>query len=335
MNIAIYGAGSLGTVLGAFLARANIDADLISRNEDHITALQKNGAKISGTVNFQIPVTALLPNQMNKKYDYIFLLTKQQENASVVPALVSYLKSDGVLCTFQNGIPEYEIESIIGRDKTYGCAVGWGAELVHNGEARLTSDLCALTFSLGQFGNTNTKKLEEIKHILEVMGPVKIEDNFLGARWSKLLINCAFSGMSAVLGCTFGEAAVDKKARKYIQLLIKECIDTAKKEGVNLEKVQGKDIARLFDYSNQLKKAVGFFIIPLAIKKHALLKASMLQDLEHKKSTEVDSINGLICKIGKKNGTPAPCNEAVTEIIHTIEKGNLKPSFSNLSYMPF
>lgn len=55
--------------------------------------------------------------------------------------------------------------------------------------------------------------------MLEMMGPVEVDENFIGTRWSKLLINASFSGMSAVLGCTFGEAAKDKESRRIVQNL--------------------------------------------------------------------------------------------------------------------
>jgi len=64
MRIAIYGAGSLGTILGAYLAKGGVEADLITRNKEHIAALRANGAKVVGKVEFTVPVKALLPNQM-------------------------------------------------------------------------------------------------------------------------------------------------------------------------------------------------------------------------------------------------------------------------------
>ena len=72
-------------------------------------------------------------------------------------------------------------------------------------------------------------------------------------------------------------------------------------------------------------------IIPVAIKKHARLKASMLQDLEHGKATEVDAINGVVSAFGRKVGVPTPMNDKVVDIVHRIEKGELSASFDNLS----
>ena len=164
------------------------------------------------------------------------------------------------------------------------------------------------------------------------MGPVDLEANFIGTRWSKLLINAAFSGMSAVLGCTFGEAAGDRRSRKIVQALIKECIDVCATGGIRIEPVQGKDIVKLLDYRGPVKKALAYAIIPLAIRKHALLKASMLQDLEKGKKTEVDAINGAVSAYGRKVGCPTPCNDKGVEIIHRIEAGELAPGFGNLQY---
>ena len=138
--------------------------------------------------------------------------------------------------------------------------------------------------------------------------------------------------MSAVLGCTFGEAAGPRESRRIVQALIKECIDVCKKGGIRIEPVQGKDIVKLLDYSNALKRAFSFFIIPIAIRKHAKLKASMLQDLEKGKLTEVDAINGAVSEYGRKVGVPTPMNDQVVEIIHQIEQGKLQPRFDNLQY---
>lgn len=335
MNLAIYGAGSLGTVLGAFLAKSGIDVDLISRNQEHVNGLNTKGAQIVGNISLTVPVKALTPQKMFKKYDYIFLMTKQLDNEDTVNFLKRFLSTDGIICTFQNGIPEYKIASIIGEDKTYGCAVAWGATLIGNGVCELTSDPKSLTFSLGQFGRQNSVKLNQIKNILENAGHVDIESNFIGARWSKLLINSSFSGMSAVLGCTFGEAAKNRASRTCIQKIMKECIDVAKSVNVKMEKVQGTDIAKVFDYHSKIKELISFLIIPLAIKKHASLKASMLQDLEKGKKTEVDSINGIISEIGKKNHLATPYNDKVIQIIHDIELGKRCPSYDNLSLFDF
>ena len=330
MRVAIYGAGSLGTILGAYISRAGAEIELINRNQAHIKALQENGAKIIGTVEFTQKVNAYTPDQMTGTYDIVFLMTKQQHNPEVVSMLKDYLAEDGVLVTFQNGLPELQIAEIIGEERVLGCTVAWGATLQSPGVCELTSEPDALSFSLGSISDKRSIHLEKVKELLELMGTVDVEENFIGTRWSKLLINSAFSGMSAVLGCTFGEAAGPRESRRIVQALIKECIDVCQKGGIRIEPVQGKDIVKLLDYKNAFKKAISFFIIPIAIRKHAKLKASMLQDLEKGKITEVDAINGAVSAYGKKVGFPTPVNDKVIEIIPDIENGKRKPVSDNL-----
>lgn len=332
MRIAIYGAGSLGTILGAFISKAGINIELINHNKAHVEVLQTIGAQITGTVKFTQKVTAYTPNEMSGLYDIIFLMTKQQHNKDVVQLLKNYLTSDGVLVTFQNGLPEILIAEILGEEHVLGCTVAWGATLQAPGICELTSAPDSLSFSLGAISGNRSKHFNKVKELLELMGKVEVEENFIGTRWSKLLINAAFSGMSAVLGCTFGEAARPKESRKIIQALIKECIDVCKMGDIHIEPVQGKDIVKLLDYNNTIKRAFSFFIIPIAIRKHAKLKASMLQDLEKGKLTEVDAINGIVSQYGRKVGCPTPMNDRVVDVIHKIEQGELKPCFENLIY---
>lgn len=332
MRTAIYGAGSLGTILGAFISKAGEQIELINRNKAHVDALNANGAKVVGTMEFVQKVTAYTPDKMSGKYDAIFLMTKQQNNKEVVQMLKGYLAPDGVLVTFQNGLPEMQIADILGEERVLGCTVAWGATMQSPGVCELTSSPDALSFSLGAISADRNKHFDEVKKLLEKMGTVDVEENFIGTRWSKLLINASFSGMSAVLGCTFGEAASPKESRRIVQALIKECIDVCAAGGIRIEPVQGKDIVKLLDYKGSVKKALSFLIIPIAIRKHARLKASMLQDLEKGKLTEVDAINGSVSDYGRKVGCPTPMNDKVVEIIHKIEKGELQPSFDNLKY---
>lgn len=330
MRIGIYGAGSLGTVLGAYLSRGGQEVELINRNAKHVAALNQNGARITGTVNMTVPVRAITPDLMQGKYDILFLMTKQQQNAEVVTSLLPFLCEDSVICTMQNGLPEPGIAAIAGEERVLGCAVAWGAQMVSPGVCELTSEPDSLSFSLGSFGGSTEGKLMEVKRILELMCPAVVEENFMGVRWSKLLINAAFSGPSAAFGCTFGEAANNKESRRVVQKLIKECIDVAKASGIRVEPVQGKDIVKLLDYNGAFKRMISFMIIPIAIKKHAAIRASMLQDIENGKKSEIDAINGAVCAQGRRTGVKTPANDKIVEIIHLIEDKKLAPDFENL-----
>jgi 2-dehydropantoate 2-reductase len=331
--MAIYGAGSLGIILGAYLSKAGIPVDLVNRNKVQVDALNKEGARIRGTVSFDTPVTALLPEQMTGTYDLVFLLTKQLENEQVARFLAPLLGENGILCTMQNGLPEPSLTEILGPKRVVGCTIGWGATLAGPGNSVLTSAPDKLSFSLGSLDRDADDPLfASIKEVLEHMGPVSVEQNFIGTRWVKLLVNAAFSGMGTVAGCTFGQVSKNRKSRRYVQRTIKECIDVANGSGIRIEPIQGFDVARLFDYHSPCKRLFSFAVIPVAMKKYRDIRPSMLQDLEAgKKRCEVDAINGVVAAFGRKAGVPTPYNDLIIETIHRFEKGTASPGFQNLS----
>lgn len=330
MRYAIYGAGSLGTVLGAYITRNGGEIDLINRNKAHVAALREHGARITGTVEMTVPVTALTPNEMTGKYDVILLLTKQLHNPEVVAMLQDFLADDGVLVTLQNGLPEPGIAEIIGENRTMGCVVEWGATLSAPGVCTLTSDPDSLSFHMGRMEGISDKQYQTVKALLEKMCPVHEEKNLLGARWSKLLINATFSGLGTVVGGAFGDVSENADARKVAIRCMKECIDVGHAAGVAFAPVQGKDITKLFYYKGALKRTIGTLLIPIAMKKHRAIVPSMLQDIRNGKPCEIDAINGIVCNYGKKLNVPTPINDRIVEVVKKVQDGQLKAEAGNI-----
>ena len=326
----IYGAGSLGTVLGAYINKNGGKVDLINRNKAHVSALQEKGARIIGTVDMTVPVTAYTPDEMTGKYDVILLMTKQLHNKEVVTMLKDFLTESGVIVTLQNGIPEPGIAEIVGADHTMGCTVEWGATLSAPGECTLTSDPDSLSFHLGKMDGITEEQFKMVTDLLELMCPVHAEDNLIGARWSKLLINATFSGLGTVVGGVFGDVSETKANREIAVMCMKECIDVGHAAGATFAPVQGKDITKLFYYKGALKKAFALFLMPIAMKKHRAIEPSMLQDLKHGKPCEIDAINGVVCEWGRKCNVPTPVNDRIVEVVKKIQNGELKAEAANI-----
>lgn len=334
MEVAIYGAGAMGTVLGAYISRAGFQVDLINRNKEHINALKKYGAEIIGTTYFTQQVSALLPEEMTKKYDIILLMTKQKYNKEISQFLLPFLKKTGVICTMQNGIPETSVAQVIGNYRTLGCTMSWGATFHGKGVCELTSkaEPNSLTFSIGKYDN-NQEIFDYIIKLLTTMGKVKIEENFTGARWAKLLVNAAFSGLSVVTGGNFGEISKNKKAKVLALKAIKECIDVAEALNIKIEPIQGKDVVKLMNYNSWIKKQISLILLPIAMKKHRLIKSSMLRDIERGKATEIDEINGVVSNHGRIANINTPVNDRIIEIVHKIENKEIESSWNNLELM--
>lgn len=330
MRVAIYGAGAMGTVLGAYIAKNGGSVDLITRNRSHVEALKSGGAHISGTVDFTVPVHALLPEEMKGGYDIIFLMTKQRHNAEILQFLLPHLKENGIVCTTQNGLPEPSVAAVVGENRCCGCAVSWGATFIGGGEAALTTRPDGLEFALGTL-YSNAEKLPPVAQALSLMGKVSTEKNFLGARWTKLAINCAFSGISAISGLTYGDICDDRYARRAAQAILNECFNVAKACGIRLGKIQGHDVARLICYRTAAKRRISYALIPVAMKKHRQLVSGMYYDLKAGRVCEADLVNGVISAYGARVCAPSTLNDLVQKIAHEIERGERPLSPKNIA----
>ena len=211
-----------------------------------------------------------------------------------------------------------------------GCTVEWGAALGEPGVCTLTSEPDSLSFHMGKMDGISDEQFKMVKDLLELMCPVHEEDNLIGARWSKLLINAPFSGLGTVVGGVFGDVSENKEAAKVAVRCMKECIDVGHATGAEFAPVQGKNITALFYYKNAIKRAFATFLVPIAMKKHRDIEPSMLQDLKKGKACEIDAINGVVCEWGRKTNVPTPINDRIVEIVKKCEKGELKPQASNI-----
>ena len=310
MKAAIMGAGAMGTVLGAFLTRNGFPVDLIDSYPAQVDALNEKGAGVVGCAELTVPVRALLPEQMEGVYDLVFLMVKQTNNEASLRALLPHLGENSTVCTLQNGVPELAVAEFVGRNRTVGGACRWGATFVEPGISELTNALSARTvlFEIGEIDGRITDRIRAVAEVLGHMdnGKVEITDNLMGARWLKLMLNCCMSGLSSALGCTFESVISSEKALACTSYLAAEVVHAAR-----LERSKG------YIYRNYY---------PLRTA-----KASMLQDLERGKKTEIQMINGYVGAMGRKYGVPTPFNDLVVKIITDIEEGRRRAEFGNLA----
>ena len=333
MKVAILGSGAMGTVLGAYLTKNGCQVELIDNYQAHVDKMNSCGAHIVGTVDFTVPVKAILTEQMEGIYDVVFLFTKQLANDQVLPALLPHLDENSTVCTLQNGVPEPYVAEYVGKERTVGGTVLWGATFLEPGMSELTQDLAKSThlFEVGEIDGSVTDRIKKVASILEYMGPTMVSEELMDSRWSKLINNAAMSGMSAVCGCTFGEVLDNPLARaclSYIGSEVKRCCEA---EGYKLHPLltmpepphclELKDQAQ-FDESQAMWLDIYDNLRPA--------KASMLQDLEKNRPTEVRMINGYVCQTGDAHGIDTPFCDKVVEIVEKIGRGELPLAMSNL-----
>lgn len=327
----------MGTIMGALMSHKGYAIQMVDTNTEHVDALNQHGATITGAMSLTVPVQACTPDQMSGTYDLIILMNKQTTNAVVLPSLLKHLHDESIVCTLQNGIPEEDVAAVVGSHRTIGGAVGFGATWLEPGVSQLTTDADTMrqfAFEIGELDGVLRPRLEDVQAYLQCVGRTELLSNLMGIRWAKLLMNATFSGMSAALGCTFGQVLSDPKAMVCIAFIANECIRVSRAHGIVLEPMQGVDMSRLaFDSAQEISAKM-----PLYQKiwgPHAQLKASMLQDLEKGRDCEILQINGVVCRKGREVGIPTPFNDKVVELVSSAQARRGVNDYSYLEhFMP-
>lgn len=329
MRIAVVGAGSLGVVIGGLLTKSGRDVDLVAAHEETVSALNSKGAVIRGAIEAVIPVKAITPAQMCGIYDYVLLLTKQNANDAALIQLLPHLNENSVVCTLQNGVPEGAVSGYVGMDRTVGGVVLVGATRQGPGVSLITASLeimikCA--FLIGEINGDLTARIYEIRDLLSPVGGCSVVNNLMEIRWAKLLVNAAIGGATAMLGCPFKDILKDSRAMNIFAHIADETIKTAHACGYHLAQLLGKDLESLElkhtdKVDDKIERYRNYF------EPYANSKGSMLQDLESSRKTEVNYINGYICKMGQEKNVPTPYNQVVVRLVTESERQGNAPDF--------
>ncbi|GAB1154248.1 ketopantoate reductase family protein [Paenibacillus illinoisensis] len=329
MRIAILGAGSLGTIVGAYLADGGMDVELIDAYQEHVDALNETGAKVVGTTEFHAKVKAITPDQKSGTYDLVLLLTKQLSNGTILRELLPFLHEESIVCSLQNGIPEENVASIVGAARVIAGSVEFGATFMEPGVSSLTTEYTQFkkyAFQIGELNGETSDRIQRVKTVLDLVGGTHISDNLVGTKWSKLLINNAFSGLSAALNGEYGDILDDEVGIVSAVHIADETIKVGHANGVEFVKMNGFDIASLELQSEQdipeRIKTLRYVMEP-----SRLLKASMLQDLEKKRKTEIDYINGVVSSKAEGTGITTPYNDLVVKLVQAAEETQTVPDF--------
>ncbi|MBS7525218.1 ketopantoate reductase family protein [Fusibacter paucivorans] len=336
MKIAIYGCGAMGTVLGAYLSKGGLDVIMIDNYKAHVDKLNESGAKVTLCADLTVPVKAITPEEMTGTYDLVFLMTKQTANDEVLAKMLPYLHEKSTVCTLQNGVPEPSVAAVIGEKRTVGGTILWGATFKEPGVSELTQDITKskVLFEIGEIDGHIDARIKSVAAALEVMGGVEVTDNLMGARWLKVMFNSCWSGMSASLGCTFGDIIDNAKASACMSHIANEAVAVCRALGYKMPPFRNQDMTAMGDLSSKaaFDKSQGIFYDILKDLRPA--KASMLQDLEKGRKTEISMINGYICDAGKKVGIQTPYNDTVVSVVKAIEGKTLAYEMANLSRFP-
>jgi 2-dehydropantoate 2-reductase len=309
MKIAIIGPGALGTLLAASLTiktnlKTPLDLWLLDYKPERAKHLNEQGLileKGDQQLKCKINVTAD-PEEIGPT-DIIILCVKYPDVTAGLQQAAKLAHPESLLITLQNGIGHLEqLKAGKGSPAIVLGVTALGANLVSPGHVRYAgSGLTRIGF-IKSASFTRSLLLAQVCNLLNDCGmETAIVDDILDYVWTKLLINVGINALTAIHRCPNGELLGSDDRKNTLIAAVKEGETVARAMGIQ---VPDDPLAMTLD----------------VCKKTARNLSSMLQDINNKRPTEIDSINGEIVAAGKKLGIPVPVNEELVQKIKELEK---------------
>ena len=308
MRYLILGAGALGSVFGGFLQKAGHAVSFVGRGAQ-LQALRSTGLKLTGIWGEHGPlaVTATSdPSELNGSFDVVLVCVKAYDTAELLAAVEHLLGPETLVVSIQNGLGNWEtIAEQVGWQRTVGARVIFGAEVTAPGLAKVT--VYADKVLLGSPKQLiDPARLEQLARDFTAAGiPSQASPLIERFIWRKVLYNACLNPLGAIIKCPYGELARHPEVLVCMQAIIAEIFAVAAARGVDLG-FEGPA-----DYYRQL--------LALELPPTVAHRASMLQDLERGRRTEIDSLNGAIVRYGAAAGIATPVNSTITALIRALE----------------
>ena len=313
MNIIVLGAGAIGLVFGGFLAKAGHRVIFLGR-EENVSAVKKHGLFIEGLWgNHLIKNIAGYTNLRELKekegasWDLVLLTVKSYDTENMLKAFHETFANPMPILSLQNGLGNLDkIIQIIGSKWAMAGRVIFGAEIDSPGRVSVT--VYAEEVIVGGIENgIDYQRVTEVSDTLSNAGiPTLPTHEIKKYIWGKVLYNSALNGLGAILGVKYGFLREHESSRMLITSIVQEFFRVLEKENIKLD--WPTPAAYLDDLFERL--------IPATYDHYP----SMLRDIQNRKRTEIDSINGAIVEIAQKHGIDVPVNWLITTLVKTQEK---------------
>ena len=182
---------------------------------------------------------------------------------------------------------------------------------------------------IGELGGGESDRSERVRQWLSRAVNVKVTPNLQGAVWSKLLLNCSVTTIGAIAGLTM-RAYIDRpEGRELFCRTYDEALSVALASGVRPEKMLVDPIPPGWNGRSISGEAYNLWLVEI-LNGYGDAKASMLQDFERGRTTEIDFINGYVVDTARQFGVNTPVNTAIVETVHAITHGQSAPDPNHL-----
>ena len=301
MRVCVVGCGAVGSLFAANLAQLeDVEVWAYDAYREHVDAINEHGLRLSGAGDVLGRLHATAEAGELPACDFGIVATKAMHTDAAIAA-TAHAFADGCVATVQNGLGNEEtlarhVERVI-RGTTFPAG-----KLLAPGHVQW--DVKGDT-TLGPYDERTP--LSEVERLADACTrggmPAHAVPDARGPQWRKVIFNASTNPIGALTGLTHGRVCERPDLRALVSGLVNEGKAVAAAQGIELD----ADPEQLIDHAAQKHVAYDH-------------KASMLQDVEARRQTEIDVLNGGIVRFGREHDVPTPLNEAIWALLKGVEQ---------------
>jgi 2-dehydropantoate 2-reductase len=302
VRVGIVGCGAVGSLFAANLAQLDdVEVWAYDLAREHVDAINASGLRLSGAGEVVGRLRATADAAELPACDFGIVATKAMHTARAAAA-TAHAFADGSVASVQNGVGNEEAIAEHVNRVIRGTTFPAGRVLE---PGHVQWDVKGET-TLGPF-EPSPAASDEIERLADACTraglPTEAVADARGPQWRKVIFNAATNPVGALTGLTHGRVCEDARLRALVSGLVDEGKAVAAAQGIALD----ADPEELIDHAAR----------PDVAYDH---KASMLQDVEARRATEIDYLNGGIVRFGREHGVPTPLNEAILALVKGVER---------------
>lgn len=302
-TFAVVGAGPVGCIVAAFLAKGGYEVTLCDVIPDLVKPALDPGITIEGAENLKQKVSKISTN-VDELADHdpdVIIITVKAHALPLIGSSIEGFCRDGMsVVSWQNGIDtELELAKSLGRGPVMRAVVNYGCGLV--GPAHVRMPFHHPPHYIQELDPESRHLAIAIAEAFSQCGlTTEHTDQIISMVWRKSVMNACMNPVCAVTGLTMSRVMNDPIVFQIVNALVKECINVARANEINL----GWDF---YPHAMEYMRSAGDH------------KPSMLVDIEANRRTEIDFINGKFVEYGERTGVDTPYNRTLSALVKGLE----------------
>jgi 2-dehydropantoate 2-reductase len=303
MKIVIIGCGAMGSIYAGLLARAGNDVAVVDRGAAHVAAINRVGLRVEGASGDHIAAIRAFTQVPDGIADLVVVSVKAAQVADVAPRLGTLIGPETMILTIQNGVGSADLlAQYVPADRlAVGIAGGFGA--IRRGPGHVYHNAMNIV-RMGPFSTLSLASVEAVASRWRQAGfTAEAVADVLSMQWEKLICNVAYSAPCALTGLTVGEVMDDPEMGPISRAAATEAWTVARAIGIAI--TAGDPVALVRNFAAGMPAA----------------RPSMLQDIENRRRSEIDVINGAVVRAAGQAGIAVPVNRTLVALVKVKERG--------------